>query len=179
MFADLVSAIVQVVQFIWPLRIVNQWERGLYTIFGRIKWEVGPGIYPVVPWFCEVHEIPTSWDYVESGRLDLTLKDGRLLSCEAIAKMRVVELQKAWVAFHDYEVDRRKMLKAVVSELLQEADPERFEPGRRGRLLGSSLLKAVQDGAAPIGVECESVRVTTFVLGARTYRLLTEHAASF
>lgn len=174
MLNDLVQALVQIVQFLWPFRIINQWERGLYTVFGRIVWELGPGLYPVIPWFCDVCEIPTSWDFVESGRLDLTLKDDRTLSCEAIAKMRVVDMKKAWVAFHDYEVDRRKMLKAVVSELLQEADAERFEPSRRGRLLGTSMLKAVQEGASAIGCEVESVRVTTFVLGARTYRLLTE-----
>lgn len=178
MFADLVSAVVQIIGFLWPFRIVEQWERGLYTFCGRIAGkELAPGLYPVVPWFCDVKEIPMSWDYVESGRLDLTLRDGRTLSGEAVAQMRVVDLRKAWVAFHDYEVDRRKMLRAVVSELLQEADPERFEPSRRGRLLGSSLLKAVQEGAAPIGCEVYAVQMTTFILGARSYRLLTDVAA--
>lgn len=179
MLADLLNTLVQIAAYIWPFRIINQWERGLYTIFGRIYFrELGPGLYPVIPWFCDVKEIPVSWDYVESGRLDLIIKDGRTLSCEIIAKMRVVQLQVAWVAFHDYEIDRRKMLRAVVSTALREADAERFEPARRGRLLGSSLLKAVQDGAAPIGCEVETVDVTTFILGARTYRLITESAST-
>lgn len=175
MFAELVNLLISVCQFIWPFRMVEQWERGVKTSFGRITdTQVSPGVYFVIPWFMDVKEIPGSWDYVESGRMDLTLKDGRTLSCEATAKMRVVDFGKAWADFHDYETDRHRMLRAVVSELLQEADPERFEPARRGRLLGGSLLKAVQDGAAPIGCEVESVQMTTFVVGHRTFRLLQQ-----
>jgi len=187
MLNDLWQLVVQFAEFLWPFRIISQWERALYLVNGRVvipwrwvafRWqaldsqELPPGLYLVFPFFATIHQVAIAWDYVDSGRLDLTLKTGEALSCEAVAKMRVVDLYKAYVGFHDYEIDRRAMLKAAISETLVEADAERFESGKRGRLLGSSLLKAVRDGASDLGHEVESVQVTTFVLKPKVFRLL-------
>lgn len=186
MLNDLWQLVVQFAEFLWPFRVVSQWERGLYLVNGRVvtpwcvvgfwKRQVGqellPGLYLVFPYFATVHQVAISWDYVDSGRLDLTLKTAQALSCEAVAKMRVVDLYRAYINFHDYELDRKAMLRAAISETLVEADAERFESGRRGRLLGGSLLATVRAGAAEIGHEVESVQVTTFVLNPKVFRLL-------
>lgn len=178
MLTELLNTLAQFAEFLWPFRVVHQWKLGIFIFCGRAtRIGLKPGIYPVVPWFMDVDQVTVAWDYVESGRLDISLKDGRSLSCEVIAKMRVADVGKAWIDFHDYQKDRRLMLRAAVAETLTEADPERFEPERRGRLLGGSLLKAVQSGGAPIGLEIESVQVTTFILQPKVVRLLTDQAA--
>jgi regulator of protease activity HflC (stomatin/prohibitin superfamily) len=188
-FADFVNAIVSVIGYLWPFKLVGPWERGLYLVFGRIvtpwRWvgfslrplndhELPSGMYLCLPFFTEVHQVAISYDYVKSGRLDLTLKDGRILTCAAVAKARIVDLKQAYIAYHDYEVDRVSAFQAAISETLVEADPDRFEAGKRGRLLGSSLLKAVREAFEGIGHEVESVQVTTFVLQPKVFRLLQE-----
>jgi regulator of protease activity HflC (stomatin/prohibitin superfamily) len=193
MLADFLKGLVQFAEFLWPIKPVRQFERGLYVWCGVIirppSWAIltgtvledevlGPGLYLALPFFGDVHAVSQAWDFVESGRLDLTLKDGRTLSCEVVAKMRVTGPRAAWVEYEDYTVDRRKMLRAAVSEVLQEAEPDRFAPDRRGRLLGGSLLAGVRKGAEPMGHEVESVQVTTFVLNPRTFRLLSDVAAT-
>ena len=193
MLADFLKTLIQFIEFLWPLKVVRQWESGLYMWCGKIitPWRIlafrlrplpgvdlGPGIYLTLPFFGDVHAVSLAWDFVESGRFDVTLKDNRQLSCEVVAQMRVVDPRAAWLGFDDYSIDRRKMLRAVASEMLQEAEPERFAPERRGRLLGASLLGAIRSGAEPLGHEVASVRVPTFILGSRTLRLLTEQASA-
>lgn len=191
MLSDFLHTLVEFAAFLWPVKVVHQWEAGLYVCAGRVvtPWAwVGlrrkpfashilpAGLYLAVPWVCDVHTVTMTWDYVESGRMDVLLKDGRIVSCEALAKMRVVDPFVAYVEFGDFAMDRPRMLRAVVAETLAEAESDRFAPERRGRLLGSSLLKAVRDAAEPLGHEVETVQVTTFILQPKVLRLLTEQA---
>ena len=172
MLNDLWQVIVQFAEFLWPFHTVNQWERALYLFNGRVitpwRWvafsrtaltsrELPPGLYLVFPYFAKVHSVTVAWNYVDSKRLDLTLKDGKTLSCEAIAKVRVVDLYAAYIGYYDYDVDIVDALRAAISETLVKADPERFEPEKRGRMLGGSLLNAVREAATAMGHECESV----------------------
>lgn len=176
MLGDFLRSLVDFASYLWPFAIVHQWERGIYFIFGRPKFGLlQPGLYPKIPWFTDVHPIGVTWSYVKTGRLDLVLKDDRILSCDVTAKMRVIDPLRAYLEYHDFEHDAVLMLEAVASETLTEADAERFTAARRGRLLGGSMLKAVQDGASSIGYEVESVQFTTFILNAKTVRLLTEN----
>jgi regulator of protease activity HflC (stomatin/prohibitin superfamily) len=190
MLNELWQLVVNSIEFLWPFKIVNQWERALYLVNGHVvvpwRWvacdrdlrtpmtskELPPGLYLRLPFFTDVHSAAISWNYVESHRLDLTLKDGRTASFEAVAKMRLVDIYGAYVGYYDFDVDIVAAFRAAISETLVTADPERFEPERRGRLLGTSLLQATRAAVAPIGHEVESVQVTTFVLQPKVFRLL-------
>lgn len=187
MLNDLWQLVVQFASFLWPFHTVNEWERALYLFNGRVvtpwRWvgfspraqsgrELPPGLYLVFPYFAKIHSVAVSWNYVETKRLDLTLKDGRTLTCEAVAKARVIDLYAAYIGYYDYDIDLAAAFRAAVSETLVTADAERFEPEKRGRLLGTSLLRSLRDVASTMGHEVESVQVTTFVLQPKVLRLL-------
>lgn len=189
MLADFLNTLLQFFEYLWPLKVIRPWERGLYIVCGRVvtpwRWvafsfrplpsaELPPGLYLAFPFFVDVHQVGIAWDFVKSGRLDLTIKDGSTLSCAAVAKMKVVDCALAYLSYHDYDIDRVAMLQATVSEILVEAEPEKFSPEKRGKLLGKSLLKEVREAAAKMGMEVESVQVTTFILHSRTLRLLSD-----
>src|SRR5678815_2983012 len=55
---DFVRLVIDTIQFAWPFRTVEKWERGLYVVCGRWIWEIDPGVYPIVWFFCRV--IPVS-----------------------------------------------------------------------------------------------------------------------
>lgn len=186
---DFLRTALEALAYFWPLRIVHAWEAGLYIVNGTpvrpwriVRWSRGPspdgvilrpGLYFTIPWFVDVHTVGLAWDAVESGRIDLVLKDDRVLSCAVVAQMRVSDPQAAYIGFQDYGVDRIALLRAAVADTLAAADAERFTSDRRGRLLGQSLLAAVQDMARAMGHEVRSVQVTTFVLQPRVFRLLS------
>ena len=178
MLSDFLHTLVEFIQFLWPLRIVHPWERALYMAFGKVRREVGPGIYFRFPWFTEVHEVSTTWESMYTGRNDITTKDQRTLSFSASAMIRVVDVHKAVLVVHDASSTMAGLLSAVLAEKLAEVEPERFSPERRGRL-NSSLAQWVETEAAEFGVEVKWIRFTSFVLNPKTIRLLTESTGSF
>jgi regulator of protease activity HflC (stomatin/prohibitin superfamily) len=54
---DFVRALIDIIQFVWPFRVVDQWEKGGYYVCGRWWKEMGPGLKVVVPWFTHVEPV--------------------------------------------------------------------------------------------------------------------------
>lgn len=168
---ELFQLLAQWIEYIWPLRRVKIYERALYTVCGRWQWEVGPGVYPIIPWFCEVDEVAISKGIVATPRIDITMQDGRLLSTQVSAVVRVVDLRKAVNNVDAFMESAQELLHAVVADKLADVDAKRLEPEGRRRLV-SDLRRWVNEQAAEFGVEFDQLRFTTFVINPRPYRVL-------
>jgi hypothetical protein len=170
---DFLRVLIDSIQFIWPFRIVRQWERANYYVCGRYWREVGPGLYPVVPWFCTVHTASAVPVIVSANRQDITLRDGSLLSFSVSAWARVVSVDKAVNTVEDYEQTTREVIEAQSAATLSEVEPGRAEPERHSRLL-KTLQKNIQAELEPFGIEVTLVRFSSFCLGVRAHRLLID-----
>jgi regulator of protease activity HflC (stomatin/prohibitin superfamily) len=186
---DFLKTLFDTVVYFWPFCLVHQWEAGIYLVNGvpvrpwkYVRLSKGssgdglvckPGLYLKLPWFTDMHCVGLAWDAVESGRIDLVARDNKTISCAVVAQMRVNDPVLAYTEYGNYDVDRVALLRAAVADTLATAESERFDPDRRGRLLGQSLLAAVQALGKRIGHEVDSVQVTTFVLQPKVLRLLT------
>lgn len=173
----LVQLIVTVVQYVWPFRLVHQWEVGLFFIFGRIYWVVPPGLYPVIPWFMDVKAMSVAEDPIHIPRQDVTLKDGTLLSFEATAVTKVVDPRKAHTIVDHYDSSTKILLASMLAEQFMEIEPARIHNPRRRENLFDKVTEAIAKEAAEFGVEVSKVRFPSFVLNPRVFRLLTDHMA--
>lgn len=171
MLNDLWNIILQSIEFLWPAHIVSQWDESLHLRFGKRKRKVGPGGYFKIPWVDHYHDVSVAEWPVETGRLDLTTKDGRMLHCSAIAMTKVVDVDVASIKLHDYEHSASRLLGSALASALAGVDPERFAPEKR-KGLGRTLDREVQEAFAPYGMHVESVDFTTFVLNPKTFLLL-------
>lgn len=176
---DFLRLLLDSIQYLWPLRRIEQWERGLYSIFGHSKptWVKGPGIWPVIPWFTDVHVRSVAVAVAKGSRQDVTLKDGTLLSFQASAKVRVSDVYKAIVEVHEHESSMIELLEGILADKIADADPDRFLPERRGRLI-ASMAQWVSKEAAEFGVEVLSVRFTNMVYRPKAFRLMGDLAAA-
>lgn len=164
------------IEFLWPFRRVRRYERALYTAWGgRFQWEVGPGIWPIIPWFTEVNEVSIAKGVLATPRIDITLQDGRLLSCGCSAVVRVVNLDLAVNAVDSYMESAQEMLHAVVADKLSDVAATRLEPEGRRRLI-TDLRRWVNEQAQGFGLEFDQLRFTTWVTNPRTYRVLSDKA---
>lgn len=170
---DFLRTILDSIHFLWPLSIISQWESGIYLVFGRVWKVVGPGLYPKIPWFITIHETSMAWEPAHTSRRDITTTDGRTLTFDATAWFRVTDPVKTLTLLHNYESGIQSLVTSVLAEKLADVDAERFEPSKRGRL-NASLKAWVANEAAAYGLEVEWVRFNTFVLGPRTYRILSD-----
>lgn len=173
---DLLQLLGQWAEFLWPFRRVQLFERALYTVCGRWQAEVGPGTWFVIPWFCEVDPVAMSKGIVSTPRIDITMQDGRLLSTQVSAVVRVVNLRAAVNAVDAFMESSQELLHAVVADKLADVDSRRLEPEGRRRLVGD-LRRWVNEESAEFGVEFDKLRFTTFVVNPRPYRVLGDGAA--
>lgn len=173
MLAELLGIIKELVQLLWPFEMVHQWEKGNYYIFGRYWKTVGPGVYPVVPWFFFVETVHISRGVVGTGRKDITTKDGGLLSYEATAPIWVRDANVAVNEVDELRETAQELFSSVISERLADVDADRLKPESRGRLV-SDLLRWANDEAREYGLEFGRIRFTSYVRNLPTHRLLMD-----
>jgi hypothetical protein len=143
---DFVQLIAGWIEFLWPFEKVKPYQRGLYVVAGRWQKEVGPGIYPIIPWFIEVVQESMAW-------ADLTV---------------------AYNTVDAYMETTRERLTTIVATRIAEVDAARLAPEKRSRLL-TDLTRWVDKDTRTFGVETLEVTFTTFVTNARPYRLLGDN----
>lgn len=170
---DFLRLILDSIQFLWPFRIVQEWERGGFYVCGRWWREVGPGLYPIVPWFTAIREISVVPAIVSTGRQDITLADGMLLSFTASATVQVINLNLAVNSVDNYTETTQELVSAVLADKLARVSSDRLDPEKRSALM-RSLRDAVAAEAATFGIEVSKIRFTTFITNTPTLRLLQD-----
>jgi len=171
--SDFIRFLLDSVKFLWPFRIVHQWEVGGYYLRGKFWRTVGPGLYFMLPWFTDIIVVSVAPIIVETGRQDITLQDGKVLSFSASAVCRVVDFDKAVNRVDKYHVSTLALIQSVLADRLARVDTARVEPEARGRLL-SDLQRWVQQEAEEFGVEVSKIRFTSFITNMRLHRLLMD-----
>lgn len=178
MISEIVQLLVSVIEFIWPFKIVHQWERGRFYCFGRMYFgELKPGLYFFIPWFMRIIEVEDAYVPITTPRQDITIKDGRLLSFAAAAQLRVADSDLAINSVEHYHDSAKTLMASFLAQEMVEADPDRFAPDRRKRLF-TSLEQRLATEAAKFGVELRDLSFTSFVLAPRAYRLLSDMNAA-
>lgn len=171
--SELVRLVLDVAKFLWPLRPVEQWEIGVYYILGRAYWEVGPGRWPVIPYFMDVRAVSVVPALVSTPLQTITLRDGTSLTFGATATVRVERAADAINLVNDYNETTVELVASVLAERLAKVDANRLDPERRGRLM-ADLLQWLDAETGQFGVRVLALRFTNFALNVRTYRLLMD-----
>jgi len=166
-----------VMQYLWPFRGVRQWQRGCYYVCGRYWRTVGPGEWPVIPYFMNVIAVDVVPSIISTPLQTITLRDKRLAAFSATATLLVEDPRAALNDVDKYEETVAELVASVLAERIADADPERFDPayGKRDRLL-EELRVALDDATRVFGVRVLALRFTNFMTDVRTYRLLAERA---
>lgn len=178
---DFIRALIDIFHFFWPFVVVEQWERGGFYICGKWcsgpkgRWKNGmaPGLKMVIPWFLHIEPVGTTLALESPGRQDVTLKDGSQLSFTAMATLHVVDIYKALNEVEHYKDSVRELVGSYLADKLANMDPEKFEPGKRSATI-RQLRAGLAEEAAEFGVEVTKLRFTSFVLKARTVRLIMD-----
>lgn len=161
------------VEFVWPFRIVDQWERGGYYVFGIWWKEVGPGCWPVIPWFFHIEKVSHAPHPIEGHRQDITLADGTPLTFVATATAQVFNTYKALNDIEDYKHSATVLLGARLAEKLATYSAADLKPESRPAV-AKQLGRWVHKETRKYGVRMSGIGFPTFVLGLRTFRLISD-----
>lgn len=175
--ADFFTWLSQFIRDLFPFRQVAAWEAGILVVCNRWIWDVGPGVYLVVPYFMEVSTATTVPNFFFTPVLTVTLRDGRTLTFTCSAEVCVVDARMALLEVDRYRESVVEALTSIVSEEMIECDPERLATLRGRRALMRSIAETVNEQIGRFGVELRSLRFANFAF-VRTYRILTDAATA-
>lgn len=174
---DVLKLLADLLQPLWPFRLVWTWQVGLYYIAGRYQGTVGPGIKLIIPYLCDVKCVCVVPEIYTTPLQTVSLRDGSTLTYSASLTVVVRDAAAAFNKVGHYSETVVEMAAAMLSEGLADADPDRFDParGKRDRLI-AELRETINDAAREYGLEVTALRINNFVRGARTLRLLLDRA---
>ena len=174
---ELLRLIIDLLTPLWPLRIVWEWQRGLYYIAGRCMGEVGPGVKAVVPYICDVKCVSIVPEIYTTPLQTITLRDKSNLTYSASLTVVVKNPRAAYNLIGHYEETIVELAARILSDGLADADPERFDParGKRERVI-DELRQEINKAASLYGLEITGLGMNNFARNVRTIRLLLDRA---
>lgn len=163
----------------WPLRHVQGWERGIFTVLNRpcryLRYPnpLPPGLWPIVPMLMDVRAVSVVPAVVRGGRQDITLSDGTPVSFRVTAEVEVTDPQLAIYAVDQFQETTQEKLEVMAAHALGEEDLESFATARQRATFLRRLARTVNTETEQFGVRVHSVGFRDFTLRLRTYRLLS------
>lgn len=174
---EVLRLLLDLLQPLWPLRIVWEWQRGLYFVGGRCVGVVGPGLKVVVPYLCDVRPVSVVPEIHQTPLQTVTLRDGSALTYSASLTVVVNDPRAAYTRIGHYAETVVELAARVLSEGLADADPKRFDParGKRDKLL-DELREEINQACGAYGLAITALGLNNFARGVRTVRLLLDRA---
>jgi SPFH domain/Band 7 family protein len=174
---DLLRLIVDVIQYIWPFVIVHQWQRGVWYVCGRYWRTVGPGVYPRIPFFMDIHDVTLVPDSHMTNPYTITTKGaaGDTLTFAFVYELEVLDANLANNTVQDYEGKAHMDVLAIVADTLADLPEARLQPDVRNGMIRKCLLE-VNKELGRYGMRCNSLRFTIFVRNMKNYRLFNSIA---
>ena len=180
------QALIDFLAKFWPFVIIEQWERGVPMVFGKVRrrwaWRrtpLQPGLYVLVPWFTHIEPVEITKRPVSTPLLDITLSDGKTtLSYSATAVMQVRDPVEAVTQVDDYRRSAVEYVASVTSMVLALEDHLRLAAGRRPMLISRTILPKINAETEQFGVTVRDVMFTNFVLDEPSIRLRQDSAIS-
>lgn len=161
------------IAYLWPFRIVREYERGAYYVTGRFWKVMGPGLKLVCPFFTEIQIEGVVRDVYVTPLQTISTRGGGSLTFSATMTVTIADLGRAYNSVMRYSESARESASAILAEKLAEVDAEMLEPEKRGRLVAGCLSR-LRSEIEPLGLAVETLRFNNFVKNMRAYRLFQD-----
>ncbi len=178
--SDLLRCLIDIWAFVWPLRLVREWEKGVCYRFGRYRRTVDPGCYFVVPFFSQILPVEIVPILLQTALQTCTLRDKRALTYSALITVQVEDPAAALNGVDQWPESTLELVSGQISETLAEEDPTGFDDPSRGKRknLMDRIAAAADAETKAFGVRVRRVRFNNFAVGVRTLRLLIDRATT-
>jgi regulator of protease activity HflC (stomatin/prohibitin superfamily) len=167
---DLIRAIVEIIKYLWPIRVVKSYERGVRFIGGMEPRELKPGIYWHVPFFMSIDTLAIVQDVVDLDIQAITTKDGKSVVISANVAFRITDAVAHWTSVQDFAENFPRMACRHVSAKAREWTWDELLAHQKD--LEKSLRETLNTRMARLGwgAEIDDVGLTDLVL-ARQWRM--------
>lgn len=181
---DLLRFLLDSIQYLWPFRIVEQFERGVYHVCGRrvaVPARLGgpdcrPGIpWPIIPFFTDVKIIAIKRTTLVIPKQTIDCLDGQTLTFSASAQVEIEDANLAYNEVDQWAETSTEDVASVLSDKLMRMDAAKFAPEERSKMIGE-CRRAITGLLATYGVRLVSLRFNNFTRKGIVVQLFNEQS---
>lgn len=153
-----------------PLQIVDPDERAVHVRCGKIKREVGPGIYCKIPFFDHIATMSCAERTVPTPTQSLITRDLRGITVSGCISYEIINASKAHYTIFELEETLTEKLEAAITVALTE----RHSNDLQNRIeIESEILHSIQSYGESRGIDVHDFVFTNLTIG-KTLRILQE-----
>lgn len=167
------------ITYLWPLRIVKEYERGVFYCFGRVLrtkfflFSSAPGVKLVLPFFCELKSYSVVEQVFTLPRQPIRLRDGKTITLRGVVVCEIDDIYAAELNVSNYTESTHEIAMCTIADYISEFTAEDIESKSRRRIL-STLKDRIQKDVAHYGFKVSRVSFSQFLLPQRVYHLIND-----
>jgi regulator of protease activity HflC (stomatin/prohibitin superfamily) len=172
--AGVVVAVILVLFFISGLRVVNQYERGVVFVLGRLAGARGPGIFWVVPFISRVRKIDLRIVTIELPPQEVITRDNVTIKVSAVVYFYVVSPNDAVVQVLDYYRATIQIAQTTLRNVLGQVELDEVLSERD--VLNHKIQSIIDEQTEKWGIKVTAVEIKDVELPVTMQRAMAKQA---
>jgi len=173
----IVLVLAAVVLVVWLLAqlsttTVFEYERGLRFVRGRLRAELGPGLYRYLRAYTTIRKIDVRPVQVAVNGQEVLSRDGVAVKVSLSATYRVVDARTAVLNSENYVAGLYTQLQQALRAAVSAADVETLLANRAD--LGPRMLEECKPLAEPLGLQLESLAIRDLTLPGELKKIFAQ-----
>ncbi len=168
-------AVVLIVLMIASLRIVQQYERGVVFLLGRVHGPARePGLCVVVPLLQRLEKVSMRLEAMDVPKQDIITSDNVPVRVNAVVFFRVIDPQRAVIDVKNFAVVTSQKAQTTLRSILGGAELDHLLTEREA--LNKRLEEIMAEEVNPIGILVDSVEIKDVELPEGMQRAMARQA---
>lgn len=176
---DFLRVILDSISFLWPFRVVKQYERCVYYCCGKVVrtrfflFSAAPGLKFLIPFFCDVKVYSVTEQVFTLPRQPIRLKDGKTLILRGVVVCEIDDIFAAELNVSNYTESTHEIASCTIADYLSDFTSEELDAANRRRIL-STLRARVQKDVGNYGFKVKRISFSQFLLPQRVYHVIND-----
>ena len=170
----LLGAAIVVAYLLAGLRVLREYERGVYFFLGRLWGAKGPGLIFLPPLFAKMQKVSLRVIAMDVPPQDVITRDNISIKVNAVLYMRVSDAVKAVVGVENYVYATSQLAQTTLRSVLGETELDELLAKREK--INAILKQIIDQRAESWGIEVSAVEVKDVDLPPEMKRAIARQA---
>jgi regulator of protease activity HflC (stomatin/prohibitin superfamily) len=148
---------IAVIIFIFGIRVMSQWERGVIFRFGKFVKEIKPGLAWVIPLIDSVYHIDMRIRTMDVVPQEVMTKDSVPTKIDAVVYYQIFDAQKSIVAVENFAYASTLLAQSKLRDIVGKYDLDTLLASKDK--IGAEVLQVLQGPTDEWGVNIRSVEI--------------------
>jgi len=160
--------------FVFGIRVISQWERGVVFRFGKYTREIQPGLTWIIPILDSVYHVDMRIRTMDVTPQEVMTKDSVPTKIDAVVYYKIFDSQKSVTAVENFAYASTLMAQSKLRDIVGKYDLDTLLITKDK--IGNEVLNALQVPTDQWGVNIQSVEIKNIEIPDNMKRAMAKEA---